>query len=149
MLVTAFNKDSLPFTSVLSVGTAAFRSTSIVFARFPYSTAISNQCAYGSSTFYNCKSLVGLLIEAATSIGGLSYGATTKYNILTMSRVPTLASERWLTGKVYVLDELVSDYKAATGWSIHNIQPISQLPTDYPDCPWLQELREKGFIPAE
>lgn len=147
MLVTAFNKDSLPFTSVLSVGTGAFRSTSIVFARIPYARTISAQTAYGSTTFYNCRSLVGILIEAATSIGGLSYGATTQYNILTMSSVPTIASERWLTGSVYVLDELVDDYKAAAGWSTRTILPISQLPTDYPDCPWLQELRGKGLIP--
>lgn len=147
MLVTAFNNDSLYFSGVTSVGTSAFRNTAIVFARFPFATSVSAQCAYSASTFYNCKSLVGLLFESTTSIGGLSYGSTTKYNIITTSSIPTLASERWLVGKVYVLDNLVNDYKATTGWSIHTILPLSQLPADYPDCPWLQELRGKGLIP--
>lgn len=146
-LVIAFNEDSLRFSAISTFGNSGFRESGIVFARFPYSTIISSSGAYSACPFYNCKNLVGLMFESASSIGVLNYGSTTKYIVLTMQSVPTLAVGRWLVGKIYVLDGLVEDYKGTTEWSGRTILPLSQLPTDYPDCPWLQELREKGIIP--
>lgn len=84
-------------------------------------------------------------MDAATSTNSVSYGSTVKYFVITTPDVPN-ASTRWMANIIYVLDDLVDSYKSASQWSTKTIRPISQLPTDYPDCPWLADLREKRLI---
>lgn len=65
-----------------------------------------------------------------------------------MTSVPTISSSitnngSYFTSKLYVPDSLVSSYQAVLN---KTILPISQLPTDYPACPWINDLRQNGFI---
>lgn len=51
-------------------------------------------------------------------------------------------------GRFYVPDESVQLYKISTYWTgvASRIFPMSQLPKDKPECPWLEELIEEGVI---
>ena len=51
---------------------------------------------------------------------------------------------RW-TGRTYVPDAYLETYQNNTTWA-SQVRSLSLLETDYPDCPWLDELREEGFI---
>ena len=39
----------------------------------------------------------------------------------------------------------MSNYQEDSTWS-SLVRSLSLLETDYPDCPWLDELREGGYI---
>ena len=54
-------------------------------------------------------------------------------------------SNRW-DGRNYVPDVYLSNYQDDSAWSSKGVRSLSLLETDYPDCPWLGELREEGFI---
>ena len=145
--IRRFSKDSVYLTGVTSLGLGynAFPNSSIEYGRFPYVTTIGYAGGANATTFGSCLNQIGLWFEAIETVGGLNYGATTQYIIVTTDYVPT-ANSRWLAGKLYVLDNLVNDYKAASNWNTRTVLPISQLPSDYPNCPWLDDLRNKGFI---
>ena len=132
------------FTSITSLPSVAFASSTIQYGWFPYCTQVGVSGGANISVFLNCKSLIALRFDSVTSFGSLNYGSSTKYLVITTFSVPS--TTRWTVGKVYVLDNLVTSYKAATTWSSMTILPISQLATDYPACPWLDDLRTKGFI---
>lgn len=51
---------------------------------------------------------------------------------------------RWV-GTNYVPDAYMSTYRENSIWG-SRVRSLSQLETDYPNCPWLDELREEGFI---
>lgn len=145
-LIKQFNKDSIPFSSVATINSNAFEESTVEYVWLPYSKTIgTGGGAFSVSVFYNCKSMKALRLDAATSCSSVSYGSTAKYFVITTPDVPN-ASTRWMAGIIYVLDDLVDSYKSASMWSTKAIRPISQLPTDYPDCPWLADLRENGLI---
>lgn len=145
-LIKQFNKDSTPFSSVAALNSNAFAGSTVEYVWLPYSKTIgTGGGAFSVSVFYNCKSMKALRLDAATSCNSVSYDSTVKYFVITTPDVPN-ASTRWMAGIIYVLDDLVDSYKSASMWSTKTIRPISNLPTDYPDCPWLDDLRDKGFI---
>ncbi len=122
-----------------------FARSYIEYPWMPKVTSLDSGTAAGSGAFYNCKHMVALRVDSITSISSCTYDSTAKYMVCTTSAVPSSASTR-IPSKVYVLDSLVSSYQAASNWGSLTIRPLSQLPTDYPDCPWLDDLRAKGFI---
>ena len=147
--IRRFLEDAKYFTGMTGLSSNAFEYSSIEYARFPFVTSCgtnggANYCIFGS-----CASICGVMFDKITFIGGsYNYNARSEmYTVITTQSVPS-TSGRWFYAKFYVLDNLVDLYKADSGWSrvINNIKPLSQLPTDYPDCPWLDDLREKGLL---
>lgn len=63
-----------------------------------------------------------------------------------MENPPTVQNglNRW-TGRNYVPDPYLSNYQNNSTWG-SLVRSLSLLETDYPDCPWLDELREEGYI---
>ena len=51
---------------------------------------------------------------------------------------------RWY-GTNYVPDVYMNTYQENSVWG-SRVRSLSQLSTDYPDCPWLDDLRQEGFI---
>lgn len=93
--------------------------------------------------------MIAIRFDALTYLTTLSYNSTAVYMVVTTSFVPTAGGS--VNGGrapsiVYVLDGLVSSYQSASNWNEKTIRPLSQLPTDYPACPWIDDLRQKGFI---
>ena len=131
--------------NVVSVQSAAFATSRIQFAWFPKVTEQDNGTSAANGVLYNCKRLVAIRYDAIRKLSSISYGSTAVYMVCTTPDVPTLSSTR-VPSKVYVLDDLVPSYQATSNWSSLTIKAISQLPIDYPDCPWLDDLRQKGFI---
>lgn len=151
--ILRFDKDSLFMTGVTSIGSSAFKNTSsMTYARFPYVTSAGTNGGANVCIFEGCTSLNAVLFDKITFLGG-SYNYLAKsgmYTVILSDSVPS-TNGRWFNGKFYVLDSLVDSYKATTGWTQYGdgasrIKPLSDLPTDHPDCPWIAELREKGFI---
>ena len=142
------------FTNITNLNVLAFHNSTVTWLRFPYVTSCSSNSGANSCVFYNCASLNAVMFDKITFLGGsYNYGAKSgMYTVILSDSVPS-TNGRWFYGKFYVLDSLVDSYKATTGWTQYGegasrILPISQLPTDHPDCPWLNDLREKGFIPT-
>lgn len=152
-VIRRFDKDSLFLTGVSSLREIAFKNTSSMeYARFPYVTSAGSNSGANACIFDGCTSLNAVLFDKITFLGGsYNYGAKSDmYTVILSDSVPS-TNGRWFYGKFYVPDSLVGSYKAATGWTQYGegasrILPISQLPTDRPDCPWLDDLRNKGFI---
>ena len=144
-LIRKFDEDSLAFTSVASIGNYAFANMAQgVYVRFPYATTIGGGDAANYAVFMNNNSTT-VRLDSATRVRSLFNTPNNHKMIITTSSVPT-ATCRFIAPIIYVLDELVDSYKAASQWKDNTIRPISQLPTYMPACPWLDDLREKGLI---
>lgn len=137
--------EEMDFTNITSLGNSSFRGTKIQYAWFPKLSAHS-ATAGAASPFYYCSSLVAVRLDAITSIGSFTQNSSARYAVITTSSVPTMTVANRIPKVVYVLDSLVSSYQAATNWSQHTIRRISDLSTNEPACPWLDDLRTKGFI---
>ena len=147
---------SLPVAT--SIGTYAFYSCSaLTSADFPVATSIGSYAFYSCSSltsvdfpaatildisaFRYCSALTSVDFPAATSIGSNAFNGCTALTSLTLStknRVAKLSDTNALqstpiasgTGYIYVPDDLVGQYKAATNWATYanKILPISQKP---------------------
>lgn len=95
--------------------------------------------------FYNVSTLKAVRLDSATTVRMLAYNAGSYYLVCTMSAVPSGSGSN-VTNTIYVPDEIVSDYQASSVWGAKTIRPLSQLSTDHPDCPWLDDLRQKRLI---
>ena len=147
--VNAFDKDSVHFTGLTSIANRIFYETYFRYVRLPFASTIGTSTSGNYSVFYYAESLLAVRLDAVTKIMAFNYMARRyRYTVITTTTVPSLgvSDSRHYNGATYVIDSLVDSYRAATNWSSKTIRPISQLPTDYPDCPWLDDLREKGFI---
>ena len=95
----------------------------------------------GTYAFYSCSALTSADFPVATSIGSNAFNGCTALTSLTLStknRVAKLSDTNALqstpiasgTGYIYVPDDLVGQYKAATNWATYanKILPISQKP---------------------
>lgn len=102
---------------------------------------LPNVTLVGSATFQGCSSLVKLDFPMLTSIAGWSpqfsgCSSLTTFIIRTTGSVVSLSMHNAFdntpiakgTGYIYVPDELVEDYKAATNWAKHadQIKPLSE-----------------------
>ena len=133
--------------NITSLGTGAFQSSGIIYVYAPSCRSVSQGSAstgWAASTY----SLKGCLWKSLTTIkvGGM-YNSNNKYHILLMENPPVFesGSNRW-DGRNYVPDVYLSNYQDDSAWSSKGVRSLSLLETDYPDCPWLGELREEGFI---
>ena len=95
----------------------------------------------GQYVFYGCSELTTVAFPAVTSIGSQAFRNCSKLTNLTLSNaeaVCTLSNVNAFdgtpiedgTGYVYVPDDLVDSYKAATNWSTYaaQIKGLSELP---------------------
>ena len=132
--------------NIKTSGSWCFRSTKIEYAWMPVydGNAISSAT---SSVFYRCNSLVALRFDAIIRMGALTYDSSATYWVVTTSSVPTLSSSR-VPNTVYVRDDMVSLFSSATNWSSKTVKGLSTLETDHPDCPWIDDLKQKGLIPT-
>lgn len=75
----------------------------------------------GGSQFNNCPALTTVIIRSST---------IPTYNMSSVAFNDTPINDG--TGYIYVPDDLVDSYKAASGWSTYatQIKPISELPTE-------------------
>ena len=137
--------EEMDFTNITSLGGSSFRGTKIQYAWLPKLTAHSGTSG-AAAPFYYCSSLVAVRFDAITSIGSFTTNSSARYAVITTSSVPTMTIANRIPKVVYVLDSLVSSYLADANWSKHTIRRISDLPTNEPACPWLDDLRTKGFI---
>ena len=138
------------FTSVTTLNSNAFKGSTVTDVWFKSITSVSTNGGANVCVFWNCPNAIAVRFDSVTFLGGsYNYNQNSMYTVITTSEIPS-TNARWFYGKFYVKDELVNDYKAASGWSgvASRIYSIHQLPTDHPDCPWLNDLREKGFIPT-
>lgn len=154
-VVTLLDNDALYFTGWTSVSGRNFMESALTYVRFPFVTAIGDSTGGNYSVLYYATNVIASRMDSVTDIKAFNFQASRyAYTVITTSYVPTLhvTDTRNYQGKTYVLDSLVSDYKAASNWSNSTISakiyPLSQLPTDYPNCPWLDDLRTKGLIPS-
>lgn len=152
-VVRLFDNDSLYFTGLTSVSGRTFMESRFTYVRFPYATTVGNSTSGNYAVFYYARQLRAARLDSAETINAFNFVYATqnyKYTVITTSSVPSLAGTdaRLMQKDIYVLDSLVSSYQADTKWANKSILPLSQLPTDYPDCPWLVDLRAKGLIPS-
>ena len=142
------NLHSVGLENIVTCAQQIFRNSGIVYAWMPkVKTGGSTQSQGYTAWFYDTKSLIALRFDSMTIHEKLIYNSSCKYAIYTMSSVPTINENvSYIPPKIYVPDSLVSEYQATATISSRTILPISQLPTDHPDCPWLDDLRAKGFI---
>lgn len=139
---------SIGLQNLVTGGASMFRNTKISYAWMPkVKIAGATQSQSYRAWFYGTSSLIAIRLDSATALDKLVYN-TGQYVVCTMPSVPTISSSitnngSYFTSKLYVPDSLVSSYQAVLN---KTILPISQLPTDYPACPWINDLRQKGFI---
>ena len=125
----------------------SFANTAIKYLKFNR-VSLPTSGGATSGTFYNMKSLDAIWFKELTTggVGGMR-DAKSHYNIITSNYVPgTGGGLIRFDGVNYVPDNLVSSYQSATYWSNKTIRALSTLPTYQPTCPWLDELRELGYI---
>lgn len=119
-------------TQLTSIGTNAFRYCSSL-AKITLPASLTS---IGGSTFYGCTSLAEITLPASlTSIGSYAfYGCSAlQYIRIEATTPPTLASTNAIPstiGAIYVPDESVAAYQAATNWSkfASKIKGISEMP---------------------
>ena len=128
---TSLAEITLP-AGVTSIGRYAFNAcTSLAEITLPASLT-----SIGGSTFYGCTSLAEITLPASlTSIGSYAfYGCSAlQYIRIEATTPPTLASKNAIPstiGAIYVPDESVAAYQAATNWSsfASKIKGISEMP---------------------
>lgn len=134
------------FTSVASVGSLSFTNCSnLKYVWFSVSTVNGWNGAANTCIYTGCSSLIAARYDNLTRIGATTQNSSIQYAVVTSESVPITAT-RFIESKFYVVDGLVDLYKEADIWKNKTILSIHQLPTDYPDCPWLDDLRQKGLI---
>ncbi len=144
----AFNRcaalEEINLDNILTSGTLSLSSTKLEYAWMP----VFEGNGFGNSSngmFTNCKSLKAIRFDSITQMGALSYGSTATYWVVTTASVPNLVSTR-VPSTVYVRDDMVSSFSSANNWSSKTVKALSSLETDHPECPWLNEFRELGYI---
>ena len=128
---SALAKADLASTQVTSIGKGAFyRCTSLAEIVFPATLTSIEQ-----SAFNGCNSLAEIALPASiTSIGNYVFQYCTKLKTMTVNAntPPTLGSVAIPStiGAIYVPDESVAAYQAATNWSsfASKIKGISEMP---------------------
>ena len=106
------NLSAANFPLVTSIGEYAFRSCSnLSTANFPLITIIA------SYAFQSCSNLTALVLRDTTTVCSLT-------NTNAFNSTPIKNG----TGYIYVPDDLVDSYKAATNWSAYaaQIKPLSE-----------------------
>lgn len=148
----AFNGSYIQDINLVNIRTmnaAVFASSRVIYPWLPNLTTLDHASQAANGVFFNCKKIVAIRFDSLNQLGTLSYDSTASYLVITTSFVcsgtSNIAQGR-TPSIVYVPDSLVASYKAAANWSEKTIRPISQIPTYHPACPWLDDLREKGFI---
>ena len=148
----AFNGSyiqNIDLVNIRTMNAAAFGTSRIIYPWLPNLTTLDHSTQASSGVFYSCRHIVAIRFDSLNQLITLSYNSTASYLVITTSFVcsgtSSIAGER-TPSIVYVPDSLVASYKAAANWSAKTIRPISQIPTYHPACPWLDDLREKGFI---
>lgn len=118
---------------------AFYKCTDLTSADFPAATSIK------STAFQSCTGLISVDFPNITNIEGYVFQNCKKLTalILRADQVCTLFATNAFTGTpiesgtgyIYVPDDLVEDYKAATNWSTYadQIKPISELPEEEED----------------
>ena len=140
------NLKSVGLMNLTSAGHQVLRNSGIVYAWMPKITYAGTTASQAYRVwFYETRQMIAARLDSANTIRMFIYESSCKYLVCTMSTVPALIGT-YVPPKIYVLDNLVTSYKEANNWSGKTILPLSQLSTDYPDCPWLDDLRQKGFI---
>ena len=150
------NLTTADFHVATSIGNSAFYGCSILTAAdFPVATSIGEYAFYncsnlttvnfpvvtliGTYAFNNCSKLTTVNFPVVTSIGAYAFQSCTALTTLILrntDKVATLGKANALSGAnnciIYVPDELVDDYKAATNWSTYadRIKGLSELPTE-------------------
>ena len=125
---------------------SVFAQAGMVYLRFKR-VSIHGSGGADDGAFYAMPNLLGIWFEELTNAGiGGMYNAHSHYNIITNNYVATAGSMTRYYGVTYVPDELVSSYQGTSGWSSKTIRALSTLPTYAPDCPWIDDLRQRGFI---
>ena len=133
--------SEISFQNVTTVGTQAFRGSTIAKIKLPSVETMAASSNY-DGIFSNCKNLVLVdLGENCSSIGNESFGrfvGTSGNNITIICRASTppslggtIINKSWVyatIGEIYVPDESVEAYKTATNWSAYAniILPLSQ-----------------------
>lgn len=144
--VACTSLTEVDLSNITSLGTGALQSSGIIYVYAPLVRSAS-QGSGSTGWAASTRSLIGCLWKSLTSIsvGGM-YNSTNKYHIFLMETPPAAASglNRW-NGRTYVPDIYMSNYQEDSTWS-SLVRSLSLLETDYPDCPWLDELREEGYI---
>ena len=115
-----------------SIGSYAFKNCSrLTSVDFPLVTSISDYA------FNACTGLTSVDFPLVTSIGAYAFQNCSRLTTLILrntQEVATLSNTNVFSGApnaiIYVPDELVDDYKAATNWSTYadRIKGLSELP---------------------
>lgn len=124
------------------LGAASFRKTAITrVLDLGEITSISKGSGWSDGTFQGCTNLDVMIIPASVkSIGMMGLAATSlKVCVMKGATPPSIGQQVFPNlgtskGFVYVPDEAVEAYKAATNWSsvASYIKGVSHLPTDAP-----------------
>lgn len=128
------NLSEINLPNVTTISYQSFSATALVSVNLPKVKTL------GSSSFAGCQNLETADFGALEGIGGAAFQAS---NITTLiirtDSVATLGSYVFLntpiasgTGYIYVPDDLVDSYKAASGWSTYaeQIKGLSELPSE-------------------
>ena len=102
------------FPACTNIGVQAFyNSTGIT------TVDLAKNCTISSSAFYSCSKLTIFILRDTSAVSTLA--ASDAFN-----NTPIKSG----TGYIYVPDDLVDSYKAATNWSVYaaQIKPLSELP---------------------
>ena len=130
--------------NIITAGSKSLSETKLEYAWMPVFIG-NNFGSAGNGMFTNCKSLKAIRFDSITQMGALSDDSTATYWVVTTTSVPTLSSGR-VPSTVYVRDDMVSSFSSANNWSGRTVKALSSLETDHPECPWLNEFRELGYI---
>lgn len=121
--------------NLIEIGSSAFQScANLKKVYFPNLTG-----TVSSTAFTGCTSMTYANIGAVTLINNYAFQNCSKLEtiIITATNVPSLSSKGVFTGTpiesgtgyIYVLDDLVEQYKISTNWSVYasQIKPLSEL----------------------
>lgn len=136
--------QSIALDKITSVSKTVFRYAGIYYAWFPKLRTLSYSGSSANGQFANTSKMIAARFDSLESITSSFWNSSIRYLVCTMDSVP--AGTTSVPPIVYVLDSLVSEYQGASNWSNKTIRPLSQLPTNEPDCPWLDDLRQKRLI---
>ena len=112
--------SSIGLNNITSVGVGAFATSRVTYPWLPKLTTLNYNTVASSGAFYSCRQLKAIRFDSINEVITLSYNSTALYLVITKSTVPTagssIAGER-TPPRIYVLNELVSSYRAASNWS--------------------------------